>query len=300
MVYIDEKDWNKIIGYAEIAHETMKAEIGGMSVMVQDKDKDWKLLNPVILKQQVTGGNTILAKEELAEYYTKECKRLGDRNFRFCWWHSHHTMAAFWSGTDLTAIDEYNEGDFSFALVVNLKQEYKFRISVWQPVEVHEDVELTIVREAKCTKAMKDEVAELCTKPAIQAYTKTHYNGYTKPYNQATLWQTSENQKELTGYNNLLEVYTDLIDELVDGTIKWKAYSEEVSTINGQLKDGISPFRIKPLTKKNHGDACFRLPEEDIIDAKTKKVVELSPATVDDWDQDDRDWNRSFGGIYGA
>ena len=72
-----------------------------------------------------------------------------DNDFRFCWWHSHHTMGAFWSGTDLSSIDEYGEGesDLSFALVVNLKEEYKCRVSVWKPVEVHQDVELEIVGE---------------------------------------------------------------------------------------------------------------------------------------------------------
>mgnify|MGYP003152837399 FL=1 len=58
-------------------------------------------------------------------------------------------MGAFWSGTDLSSIDEYGEGesDLSFALVVNLKQEYKCRVSVWKPVEVHQDVELEVIRD---------------------------------------------------------------------------------------------------------------------------------------------------------
>ena len=33
-------------------------------------------------------------------------------------------MSAFWSGTDINAINEFSDGDLSFALVVNLKGEY--------------------------------------------------------------------------------------------------------------------------------------------------------------------------------
>ena len=41
MFYISEKNWNKILGYAEEAYETHKSEIGGMSVMVKDKEGEW-------------------------------------------------------------------------------------------------------------------------------------------------------------------------------------------------------------------------------------------------------------------
>ena len=50
--YITQKNWDKILGYAEEAYETEKSEIGGMSVMVEDKDGDWTLEQPVILKQE--------------------------------------------------------------------------------------------------------------------------------------------------------------------------------------------------------------------------------------------------------
>ena len=147
--YISERDWNKIQNYAQEAYDTKKSEIGGMLVAIEDKDGDWELKDPVILKQQISGSNCVLDKDELALYYTKVGTKLKKKNFRFVWWHSHHTMDAFWSGTDLTAIKEYSDGDFSFALVVNLKEEYKFRVSVWKPLEVHEDVDLTIITKEK-------------------------------------------------------------------------------------------------------------------------------------------------------
>ena len=87
MFYITQKNWDKILGYAEEAYETEKSEIGGMSVMVEDKDGDWTLEDPVILKQEITASNTILEKEALSRYYSKVWKKMANKNFRFCWWH---------------------------------------------------------------------------------------------------------------------------------------------------------------------------------------------------------------------
>ena len=146
-VYILKECWDKIINYAKAAYHGEKAEIGGMSVVTQDKDGDWWIEDPQILNQEIGATTCDLDKEDLAKYYTQMAVKYKDTNFRFCWWHSHHTMDAFWSGTDLSSIDEYGEGesDLSFALVVNLKEEYKCRISVWKPLQVHQDVELEIV-----------------------------------------------------------------------------------------------------------------------------------------------------------
>ena len=48
MFYVTQKNWDKILGYAEEAYETEKSEIGGMSVMVEDGAGDWELQSPVI------------------------------------------------------------------------------------------------------------------------------------------------------------------------------------------------------------------------------------------------------------
>ena len=145
-VYIKETSWKKIMNYASCAYDTMKTEIGGMSVVIKDDNGDWWIKDPVIMKQEVSGGLCEIDKTELSAYYTKAALKYKKECMRFCWWHSHHTMGAFWSGTDLDTIDEYEDGDLSFALVVNLKEEYKCRISVWNPIVMHKDVELNIVK----------------------------------------------------------------------------------------------------------------------------------------------------------
>ena len=103
--YISQKDYDKIINYAKAAYDTMKSEIGGMSICYKDKDGDWELQQPVILQQEISSGNTVIDKDALAIYYTKQAKKMGKKEFRFWWWHSHHTMEAFWSSTDIKAIE---------------------------------------------------------------------------------------------------------------------------------------------------------------------------------------------------
>ena len=140
--YISKKDWKTIINYAQASYDEFKAEIGGMAIVCQDKDGDWIVSNPVILKQEVTSGSTSICKDELAKYYTKTGMKHHNKEFRFCWWHSHHNMGAFWSKTDTDTIDEYKDGDLSFALVVCLNGDYKFRVSMWKPFTSHQDMDL--------------------------------------------------------------------------------------------------------------------------------------------------------------
>jgi hypothetical protein len=174
-VYILKDSWDKIINYAKAAYNGEKAEIGGMSVVTQDKDGDWWIEDPQIMNQEIGATTCDLDKEDLAKYYTQMAVKYKDTNFRFCWWHSHHTMDAFWSGTDLSSIDEYGEGesDLSFALVVNLKEEYKCRISVWKPLQVHQDVELEIVgkEDVEIPLEIVTEVKAKCRKRSLSSYT---------------------------------------------------------------------------------------------------------------------------------
>ena len=67
---IEKKDWNKIINYARARHAETKDEIGGMALIkpVPDTD-DYRISHPTILKQETSGGNCVLDKEALANYY---------------------------------------------------------------------------------------------------------------------------------------------------------------------------------------------------------------------------------------
>ena len=310
MFYITQKNWDKILGYAEEAYETEKSEIGGMSVMVEDKDGDWTLQDPVILKQEITAGNTVLEKEALSRYYSKVGKKMGNKNFRFCWWHSHHTMSAFWSGTDITAIDEYSDGDFSFALVVNLKGEYKFRVSVWQPVEAHQDVELEIINaKHRCTKKMKEEVKTLCSKPSYSySWKKNGTYGYKSadqllkdaaedprqerlPF-RSTAGQTTSSGKKIPHINDFgtPRLFTEIVTEvdalnaaLIDGTLKYKEYEEAIEELNDELIVEDSMYKVNLIREEQVNDLLHILPAQLVV-----------YDTSDDLDL----YNASYGGYY--
>ena len=256
--YISKKDYDKIINYATAAYESMKAEIGGMSICYQDEDGDWIVTDPVILKQKVTGGTCDLDQDALADYYCKAAKKHGKKNFRFCWWHSHHTMGVFWSSTDIKGINEYSDGDLSFALVVNLKRENKFRASMWNPVVMHEDTTLEILenRVSSVPKKILKEVEELCEKPAYN-YTALKDKKKDDKIDQVDIWDadgynysygayaeerinhgTTTNDAVKSGqfYNYCYNQIADWIEEMAQGTLTYSAYVKEVDEANKDLE----------------------------------------------------------------
>jgi len=300
--YITQKNWDKILGYAEEAYETEKSEIGGMSVMVEDKDGDWVLEDPVILKQEISSGNTVLEKDALADYYTKQAMKMKKKNFRFCWWHSHHTMEAFWSGTDKTAIDEFDEGDFSFALVVNLKGEYKFRVSIWKPFAVHEDTELDILdKKNRCTKKMKEEVKNLCSKLSYSQKSWKDNRDYGYGYTYSAYGYKSQDQLLKDAANdprqerlplgtitsgtaasgNKFVTFTDVVEEvddynsdLIAGRITYNVYVECIEALNKDLKEQESIYKVIAIRKDQIGDLLHILPAQLVVYASTGKEVD--------------------------
>ena len=281
MFFVSEKNWNKILGYAEEAYETEKSEIGGMSVMVKDKDDDWELQDPVILQQEISAGNTVLDKDALAVYYTKKASKMGKRDFRFCWWHSHHTMSAFWSGTDLTAIDEYSDGDFSFALVINLKQEYRFRVSVWNPVEAHQDVELEVMRPKRCGKNMSKEVENLCSKYTYATkYKKSNYSSYGyQSTDQLTAREEDPRQERLPfpsmetfgqtikvfSFSDIVDEVDNIMSEVIDGTLQYKEYKIQTDDLNTILERENSYYKVKLVEESKLTDMLTMFPNELVV-----------------------------------
>jgi len=311
--YISERDWNKIQNYAQAAYDSSKSEIGGMLVAIEDKDGDWELKDPVILKQEISGSNCILDKDDLALYYTKVATKLKKQNFRFVWWHSHHTMDAFWSGTDLTAIKEYSDGDFSFALVINLREEYKLRVSVWKPFEVHEDVDLTIIsKEKKIPKRIEDEVAEKCSKITHSYAGSVYKNGKWSNVkegksSQMTLMDIKDIKaggpkynKELSGDSKDYIYAYGMVDEMnkryCDGRLTYEGWIIMAKDVNKLLTDTYdSPYKVELVTKAVLSDqVMLSTPHEYIsLDPTLDPAFEQE---YEDW-LDMKSWNASYGVI---
>ena len=294
--YTSEANWQKLHDYAQVAYDKHKSEIGGMLVAVEDKDGDWILEDPVILKQEISHSNCVLDKDALAIYYTKAGVKHKDSNFRFVWWHSHHTMDAFWSGTDLTAIKEYSDGDFSFALVINLKGKHIFRVSSWKPFEMHVDtkVELLDGEERKIPKRILNDVEKHCTKPAYNYAKYTRHSAANSK--QISLIKPTNVDSDMEA-RRAIELITSLNYRFAAGELTFKEWVRVVESYNLKMDDWYIDDVISEEQLK-----------KDVIHRKSEDFLEplysdADMATmVDDQKveeaKDEWYFNQSYGGIY--
>lgn len=274
--YIKEADWNKIQHYCRHAWDEYSSEIGGMMLAEKDKEGKWKLFKPSILKQTISGGNTVLEKEALSHYYIEMGKKYAKRNVQLVWWHSHHTMAAFWSGTDLTAIDEMSNGEMSISLVVNLKEEYKLRVNLWKPYPMFVDTDLDIIRKAKgnkVPKAISTEVDMLCDKPSYQA-TKSNSNySYYGRNGQRTIWQfgaDKEDQEKVDLEAKIDDIIADFSWSR-DSKDPYAKYVKSIEALNKDLEKSESELRVAILDQDKLEPVVMTLPADKYIYCKGKK-----------------------------
>ena len=290
-VYINKKDWDKIINYARCASDKWGTEIGGMAVTIQDKDGDWQIKDPQVIKQEVSAALCELDKTELAQYYSRMEIKYKKHNMRFCWWHSHAKMSAFWSGTDTNTIDEYEEGDLSFALVVNVKEEYKCRVSVWKPFTMHEDVELSIISKTdgkyKIPRKIETEVVEACNIPT------TKYTRVNSPY-QRTFWgggaEDEKNRVVSEAWIQLIDKVDDLNSKFICGEIQYDKYAKQIKELNELCKKNSIPLSVDLVSQGNF---------ESLLSANAWDLIEcdngyehLDPTEAY---SDLSSWNQSFG-----
>ena len=276
---IYEKAWNIMQQYARIAYETDANEVSGITCVrkighPETKKKVWELFEPIILKQENTGTTTELDGDALRDFYIKAAMKHGS-DIRFCWWHSHHTMGAFWSTTDVNEINAWKNDSWSLALVINLFEEYCLNVSTWDPLEHSEDVPLEILRNKPAYSNIQvKEYEELCSKPEPIV---TSYNGWTRNYkqvNQVGLWKNTKDNKlvpddaDVLATDDILswskhdnaipyaELHTALTDEIdetmsdyAEGKITYNKYCEWLKAINLSLKTRDAKMKVIKVKK---------------------------------------------------
>ena len=296
-IKISKKNWDLIINYAASAYDQFNCEIGGMAVLKTVLDKDnkidyYEICEPVIVKQEITGTTCEMDKDALAEYYTKTAMK-HNNECRFVWWHSHHTMGAFWSGTDLSTIQEMDCGDWSVALVVNLKEEYKLRVSVWNPIEMHKDIELDIIGNNKeVPDSINKEVKALCHKETgIVQYAS-------KSFGQTNMFRANTEQHQLQSIETALDY---AIDSYKMGERDYKQYKKKVKEMNATLKEKDVPFRIGNVKKadldEHFLDPLTGCPAAILIhnvDDKFNLQEALMEYSIYEENYDMTNWNNSF------
>ena len=293
MFHIKEKSWYEIISWAKLAYDEDKNEISGLATAVPDKDGFFIIGDVEIMKQENSGSNTELDGDAVAEYKMKYGMKHKNPNMKFVWWHSHHTMDAFWSGTDVKEIEAWENDSFSLALVVNLKEEYKFRVSVWKAaglnIAQHYDIPLSILRKngIKVTDKMKEEYEELCSDK--HSYV-THHNNW-KNNNQTTIWNNSFKKSgpdwnDLNKYSRTLELIESAMDEFMSDSLSFKDFNDQMKFLNSEIKNHkIKDYKIKiPKGSKqaliNKIESCF---PEDLLEFKDNDTKESYVQNGDVW-----------------
>lgn len=152
----------KLHAYVRAVH----GEIAGMGeVEVRDDGNLW-VTDIAIYDQEVTGGTADLSSEALAHFQTDLVKKGKSPKNWYLWWHSHASMAAFFSTTDTGTIETSTEFDHVVSLVVNKRRERKarldthspFRITVLDlPVEVPAEVNPRTVEIDKLIQELEEE-----------------------------------------------------------------------------------------------------------------------------------------------
>ena len=269
--YISNDDWMKIQHYAKARHgqivnkRQLGHEIGGMMIAQLDKSGDWILSNPAIIKQVTSAGTCTMDKEALADYYIEMAQKHG-KDIQFVWWHSHGNMSAFWSGTDKATMKEYASGSWSMFLVVNIKGECQFRVQMWDPIIVGEEVDLNIMDAPgqAIPKAILTEVEAKCSEEHLSGWQRNGHTTYNNSRQMTLYGDTRANKAEIRDYNQSFNVQDDedlaikyLIDKLDNlntkwcaGEIKHKDYRKAVERLNAKME-------------KNRFDYCIMLPNND-------------------------------------
>ena len=296
---IHEKAWNTMQQYASIAYNEDKNEVSGLIPYKKvehpvSKESVYELFEPVILKQENTGTTTELDGDAIRDYTVKAGMKYGT-DIKFCWWHSHHTMGAFWSSTDQNEIKAWENDSWSLALVVNLYQEYKLNVAVWNPIKHTEDVPLEIIRNVpNHTKKQLKEYEELCSNPVVATSSYGGWkNGNWINGNQTAMFKPKKDEDALTDETKLqwktgesIEVYAelvnvldesidDMINDFIQGTIDYKQYSKLIDTLNKSLKVKNARMHVIKLPEGSVLEKAMTMQSWEHVEYQTEEVEKI-------------------------
>ena len=141
---------------------------------------------------------------------------------------------------------------------------------MWQPVEMHKDIELTFIngKEKKVPKKINDEVEKLCSKEVTIGYT-----GWQGNVNQGNFWGQRKEPAEkdifsiLSSVKNAdtIECMESIIATFVAGEMDYKGYCEELKLLNKELKDRKAGWHFKRLGNNQLFDDCLHLTATDLV-----------------------------------
>ena len=275
IIHIESNWWRKIISYAKTAHEMNASEVSGMAPVIRNEQGQLEMQEPVILKQTASLVETTLDVAALHEYHNKclekYAKYLPD-NILHCWWHSHHVMEAYWSGTDQATIEQMSEHGPLLALVVNNQEDYAMTFAnsvnvAGKDENIQTDCKL-VIGETEFGTQITDDIASLVTTnqlaiPSSQLYTPLQIDN-----------DSLNNIKEQT---NLFQQRVDSNDYLFDS-------KEELCYTCGQYTNTLQLDGICTTCSGAELDAMWNdeIPDQFRLNIRTAKpVVEKERETTE-------------------
>lgn len=142
-VHIDEEAYQKIMHWVRKANNY---EVSGLGTVVYDKENHvMRVTDAFLLKQENTQSTTDIDEHSIGELEYEVHKSQSPGELRF-WWHSHCNMKVFWSGTDMSTIEQLGNGGWFLSTVFNLKEEMRSCIYITDPMKVfHDELPTTII-----------------------------------------------------------------------------------------------------------------------------------------------------------
>ena len=181
----------------ELAKEDL--EVGGKMKITYDEEKNQLRISDYdFLKQKVSTTDFEIDEEETARWMLEH---MDDEDFHEWrgWWHSHHNMSLFWSGTDDQMFNKLLEGEDEykdcFGIVFTTDGNFRARYDIRTPYGVctNDNVEVTIERQetpeeeyARIEEEMSAAIALNVkkSKPVTQVWTGGYNIYYGENYKQ--------------------------------------------------------------------------------------------------------------------
>lgn len=159
-----------------------------------------------IFHQVVSGGDAMLDSRATGRFWDEIIQEEGDLSAWKLWWHSHATFKAFFSGIDLTTIEDHHdnqtkEENWFLSLVTNHAGDILAQVDIFYPLRCTiSNIDWEITYDNKELKMdVLDEIAEKViirgTPPPVDEIDFSqppflHQNGYRHPYNNAIIIPT--------------------------------------------------------------------------------------------------------------
>ena len=149
IVKITEEAWNKMWQY--ILGCDKEIEGLGMAYLPIERDpeasnREIVVEDVFILKQEVSAASADIDEEYVHTKMYEMTKAKDMRAFNF-WWHSHASMAPFFSSTDEGTINKFGHADWMVHFVGNHAMQYKCKVTIYKPMKIEiEDCKVEIFK----------------------------------------------------------------------------------------------------------------------------------------------------------